>query len=164
GGRDLLDGALRLVVVGVVEVDVVGAEPLERCVDSRRDVGGGESLELRMPRDLRRDRHAVAVATPGEPAADDLLRFAAHVSVHPRGVRVGRVDVVATGCHERIKHGVRGLLVAGPAEGVAAEGEGEGVREGVAHAPIVAGEAGYAIPARLVLAPTAAACESRGLP
>ena len=80
--------------------------------------------------DLGGDHHVGAVAARSHPLAEDPLGLAIGVAVGPYGVEVGGVDEVAAGGDERVEHRERRLAVRGPAEGVAAQVEGEDVDVG----------------------------------
>ncbi|KPC74243.1 hypothetical protein ADL26_11585, partial [Thermoactinomyces vulgaris] len=94
GGDGLLERRVRVVEVGVVYVDGVGAEALEGGFGGGFDVRSGEALELGVLGDLGGDED-VLVAVLGEPGADDGLGLAAGVAGGPGGVGVGGVDEVA---------------------------------------------------------------------
>ena len=58
---------LVVVVMGVVEIDVVGVEPCQGGIDSSRDVLSGQPPELGVGGHLRRDEDVVATAALLEP-------------------------------------------------------------------------------------------------
>jgi hypothetical protein len=86
---------LRVVVVGVVQIDAVGLQPGKRGIGPVVDGFRGQAAELRVAADLRRDHDGVPVSARLRPLADDRLRLPAGVPGHPRRVRVGCVDEVA---------------------------------------------------------------------
>jgi hypothetical protein len=90
--------------VRVVEVDRLDAESAQRRLGGGADGTRGESAEVGVLADLRRDGHALWLPV-GEPRADDRLALAAAVAGHPGAVRVGGVDEVAAACAERVEHG-----------------------------------------------------------
>ena len=77
GADGVLDGGLRVDPVLVVQVDVVGAEPLQRPLDCGADVrraaveDAGAATGVRDDAELRRQHHLVAAALDGP--ADQLL-------------------------------------------------------------------------------------------
>jgi hypothetical protein len=111
--------------VRVVEVDRVDAEPAEAGLDAAADAVARRALRGLVRADLGGDDEVVGAATRREPAADDLLGLAAGVAGLPRGVDVGGVDEVAARCDVGVEELERGGLVGGPAEDVAAEGQGQ---------------------------------------
>jgi two-component system OmpR family sensor kinase len=133
-GDRLLQRGLLVVLVRVVQVDVVGAEPLERVVDRRPDDRAGRAAAGAELADLRGDHDVRAVAAGRHPAADRRLGLAALVAVTPLGVDVRGVDEAAAGLGERVQDGERGLLVRGPAEHVAAQVQRQDVQVGGADA------------------------------
>jgi hypothetical protein len=80
---DLLHRHFRPVEVGVVEVDVVGAEAPEGRVGGGLDGGGRQALELRMLADLGGDHDVRAIAAGPGPLADDGLGLTAGVALEP---------------------------------------------------------------------------------
>ena len=63
----VLDLLVVVVVMGVVEIDVVGVEPHQGGIDSSRDVLSGQPPELGVGGHLRRDEDVVAMAAFLEP-------------------------------------------------------------------------------------------------
>jgi hypothetical protein len=110
-----------VVEVGVVQIDVVGSQALERRIRSATDVVGGQAAELRVLAHLRGEHHIVAIAARFEPLADDPLRVATAVARHPRRIAVGGVDEVAAGGRVIVEDGEGCVAVGRPAEHVAAE-------------------------------------------
>ncbi len=91
GGQCLLDGRAGVVAVDLIEVHVVGSQPLEAGIDGRAHVLAAQApvvgaLPHRVE-DLRGQHDVLAVALEGR--ADDLLASSARV-------HVGRVDEVDT--------------------------------------------------------------------
>ena len=101
----LVERRVRIVGVGVVEVDVVGLQALERLVDGDADVAGRQSraVGLALPT-LVASTTDVAVAARGEPLADHRLGLAADVAGRERGVGVGGVDEVAARRDVGVEH------------------------------------------------------------
>ena len=132
GGKRFFEGRVGVVEVGVVEIDVVGLQSLERVLAGRGDVLRRKSLALGMLRDLGRDHDLVAVAAALHPVADDRLRLTACVAGNPGRVGVGRVDEVAARLGIGVEHLERLRFVCGEAEDVAAEVEGEDAEFGTA--------------------------------
>ena len=126
----LLDRRHAVGTVVLVEVDPVGLQPPQRCLDRLADVGartaGGLAVAEVVP-ELRREHDLVAPA--GERAADDLLA-AAPVAVDVRGVeeRDARVE-------RGVDHRARSLLVDPAAEVVAAEADDGHLEIGAAEPP-----------------------------
>ena len=91
----VLDGRVRVDPVLVVQVDVVGAEPLERALDRGADVrraaveDAGAAAGVRDEAELRRHHHLVAAALDGP--ADELL--VGEGAVDLGGVEVGDAQV-----------------------------------------------------------------------
>ncbi|GAB2927732.1 hypothetical protein GCM10027028_28040 [Streptomyces sundarbansensis] len=130
GGDDLLDRNGLVVEVRVEEVDVVGAEPAQRCLCRALDGAGRQAPERGVGTGLGGDDDVGPVGAGGEPLADDGLGLTAPVALDPGGVRVGGVDDVAAGRDVGVQDGEGLFLVRRPAEDVAAEGEGEDLEAG----------------------------------
>src|SRR5215467_15793298 len=73
--------------------------------------------------DLGGDDQIVAAAPPGQPAADDRLRFAAFTAVGPLWVGIGGIDEVPARAGISVEDREGCFLVGGPAEHVAAQAE-----------------------------------------
>ena len=118
----LLERRRFVVPVGLVEVDRVHLQPVERPLDGLQDVRAGQALLARhhFEADLGGEDDAVAVAGRLQPPPDDRLRLAAGVTGCPRRVDVGGVDQVAAAGDERVEDAERPRLVDGPAEHVPA--------------------------------------------
>ncbi len=123
GADDVGDRDGLVVEVGVEQVDAVGAEAAQGGFGGGPDGGGRQPFVLRVGAQLGGGDHVVAPAALGEPAADQGLRFAARVALHPRAVRVGGVDEVAAALGEGVQDVERVGLVGGPAEDVPAQAE-----------------------------------------
>ena len=91
----LLDGGARVHAVLVVQVDVVGVEPLQRALDGQADVLGAAVEAARAVAavqdraELRRDHHLVPAT--GERASEQFLVQVR--PVHLRGVEQGDAEV-----------------------------------------------------------------------
>ena len=137
----LLERRVLVVEVGVVEVDAVGPEALERGPRLALDVVGAQVADrAAAAADLRGEDDRVARAALGHPAPDDRLRAAVLDEIGVRGV-----DEVAArrqvGVEDR--EGLR--LVRGPAEHVGAEAQREDVEVGASeggHGPHASEAAG----------------------
>lgn len=76
----LLDGGVRVDAVLVIEVDVVGSEPLERAFDSRLDIAGaavddsGAAAGVRDQTELRRDDDIIAPPLTALPTISSLWK------------------------------------------------------------------------------------------
>ena len=83
----LFDWHVRIRPVRLIQIDVVGAEPLEAGVGARDDLGGCAvarlSLRSRHPAELRREHDVVASCT--ERRAQELLRFPAAIEIGGKG-------------------------------------------------------------------------------
>ena len=146
GRERLLQRRLRIIAVGVVEVDALNPEPLQGPLNAAADHLAGEPGQLLRHADLGRDYEPLAVGARGQPAADDALR-AAEAAGAVAAVDVGGVDEVAATLHVRVEDRKRALLVECPAEHVSPKTQREYVEVGVAETcdrPRVAG-AGVAI-------------------
>src|SRR6185437_4963918 len=122
---------LEVVEVGVIEVDRLDPEPLQRGVGSGVDRLRPQVVEAGEFPDLGRDDELVAL--PGsrrQPFADDRLRLAAAVAGSPRHIDVGGVDEVAAGGDVGVEHREGLVAGGGPAEDVAAEAETEDIEIG----------------------------------
>ena len=122
----LLERRRGVVAMRLVEVDVVGLQPLQRVLDGAHDVGpAARPLLIRrhLHAALGGDDHLRAVAAGLEPVADDGLALAAAVAGLPSRIDVGGVDAVEAGADKGVEQRERGLLVRRPAEHVAAEDE-----------------------------------------
>ncbi len=127
-------------VVHLVEVDVVGLQPLEAGVARPADVERRELALVRplphVPVELGGDDHLLAPAPAlGEPAPDDLLGRAAALGA---AVDVGRVEEVDPGVERRVHDGERRRLVGlgtevHGAQAEAADGEAGAAEVCVAH-------------------------------
>jgi len=109
----LRDRCRRIGLVEVVEVDVIGPEPLERAVDRATDVRSRPIARPVAPAELRRENDLVATAL------EDLAKEAlapASVAVDLRGVEERDTDVDG-----RVDDRPRGRDVEAPAEVVAAQ-------------------------------------------
>ncbi len=103
----------------LIEVDIVGPEPLQAGVDLGENMLAAEPEAVRpscrgivgAEAHLGRD-HQVVAALAREPAAEDLLRSA-------EAVDIGGVDEIAAGLDETVEHFPAERLV-----GLAAEGHG----------------------------------------
>jgi hypothetical protein len=129
GHGDLVDFVI--VAVGVVDVDVVGAQATQGIVDAVADIRGVESRVLGVLADLRRDDHLVTVAAGLHPFADDRLGFAAGVAVDPGRVRIGCVDEVSAGLGVGVEDREALIPIRAPAEGIASQLEGVDVKIGI---------------------------------
>ena len=121
----LLERRLLIVVVHVVQVDIVGLQPVEGGVRLAADI---VRPQVPVPgvtpaADLRGEHDLVAVAALFQPAPDERLGPAVLDQV-----RVGGVDEVAARLGIGVEHGARLLLVGGPPEHVAAQAEGKDVQ------------------------------------
>ncbi len=146
GGNEALVGAQGLlmrrrgvVLVGLVEIDAIGLQALQRALHRLDDVRRGKTATARshVHADLGGEHDLVALAALGEPGADDGLGLTAFVAGHPARIHVRRVDGVEPGVDERVQDAVAHGLVRGPAEYVAAEhhgGDGDGGLSKWAHA------------------------------
>jgi hypothetical protein len=112
---------------GVVEVDVVALEPLERLGHRGADVRPRQTLPVGLAAHLGGQHDVGPVAAGGEPVAEHGLRLAALVARREGRVGIGAVDEVAAGRHVGVEHVERLTLVGGPSEHVAAEAESEHV-------------------------------------
>src|SRR5699024_1185163 len=121
GHGDLIDFVI--VAVGVVDVDVVGAQATQGIVDAVADIRRVEASVLGVHADLRRDDHLVTVAAGLHPFADDRLGFAAGVSVDPGRVRIGCVDEVPAGLGVGVEDSEALIPIRAPAEGIASQVE-----------------------------------------
>ncbi len=127
--NDVVLRHLGVVAVGVVEVDVVGLQALERLVQRRPHVRRREAGPIRLGEDLRRDAHALAHAGAcAQPGTDDALRLSTRVTVDPHRVRVGRVDRRAARLDEGVEHREARRLVGRPPEDVASQHERAEIR------------------------------------
>ena len=126
----LLDRDRLVVVVGVVQVDAVGAQPLERLVQRRLDVRGRQARARRLRADLGGQHDLLAIPARLEPFAEHRLGVAALAALGPGGIGVGGVDEAAAGGDEGVQHGEGRLAVRGPAEGVPAEVQREHLQVG----------------------------------
>ena len=108
-GDGLLERHRLVVEVRVVEVDVVGAEALERGVGGRRMLSAARPLKSGCWLTLVARTTSIAVAARVEPLAEDPLGVAAGVARHPRRVAVGGVDEVAARGGVRVEHVERRL-------------------------------------------------------
>src|SRR5215831_7942166 len=73
--------------------------------------------------DLGGDDQIVGAAPPGQPSADDRLRFAAFTAVGPLRVGVGGIDEVPARADKSVEDREGCFLVGGPAKHVAAQAE-----------------------------------------
>jgi hypothetical protein len=120
-----------VVEVGVVEVDRLDPEPLQRVVGRLADRLRTQVVEAGEFPYLGRDDEVLALAGAGrQPFADDRLRLAAAVAGDARHVDVGGVDEVAAGGGIGVENGEGLVAVGGPAEDVAAEAETEDIEIG----------------------------------
>jgi hypothetical protein len=121
GAQRLLERRLGVVPVPVIQVDVVGLQPLKRGVRLAAD---GVGPQVAVPRvataaDLRGEHDLVAVAAVLQPAPEDRLRPAMLDQIGVRGI-----DEVAARRRVGVEDLARLLLVGGPAEHVAAQADG----------------------------------------
>jgi len=112
---DLVPRRVPVDVVELVDVDVVGLQPLQARVERATDVERREPAVVRpvghVAVQLGREHGALAPpSTRGEPVAHDLLGDA---TPNPRAVHVGRVEevdaVLVGGIHDDVGVGLRGL-------------------------------------------------------
>ena len=97
----------------VVEIDVVGAQALERAFDRRTNGGGRAVARLAAPAELRGEHDLVA------PTVEDLAEEA--LAVAPVPVHLGGVEERDPDVQRGVDHGARGVEVDPAAEVVAAE-------------------------------------------
>ncbi len=114
-----------IVFVGLVEIDVIGLEALERGFDGAEDVGFGESFVLwaHVETDFGGDDDFGTFTGLLEPVADDGFGLAAGMAGHPGGIDIGGVDEGEAGVGEGVEDLEGSGLIDGPAEDIAAEGE-----------------------------------------
>ena len=133
GGGLVSDGDVLVVIMAVEDVDIIGAQAREGVLQCGDDgvvllvVIGCQAAHL------GGQYHLLAGAACREPLAEDALGVAAGAVTDPGGVEVGGVDVGTARLQEGVEHREGGLAVRGPAEGVAAEDEGEGGGDGGGH-------------------------------
>ena len=143
---DLVPAGAPVDVVHLVEVDVVGLQPLQAGVAGPADVQRREPpLVGPVPHvavELGGQDHLLAApAALGEPASDDLLGGAAPLGA---AVDVGRVEKVDSGLQSRVHDGKRGRLIRlGPeihgAQADAADAEAGAAEVGEVHGPNLPG-------------------------
>ena len=120
GAQRLLQRRVGVVPVRVIQIDVVGLQPLERGMRLAADVVGPQvAVRIATAADLRGEHDLVAVAAVFQPAPEDRLRPAMLEQVG-----VGGVDEVAPCRRVGVEDLARLLLVGGPAEHVAAQADG----------------------------------------
>ena len=105
GAQGFLQRGVGIVVVGLVEVDVVGLQALQRVLHRLPDIVGRQALAVRphFLADLGGDDHPVAIAAALQPLADDGLGFAALVARGPARIDVRGVDQLEAGVDEGVE-------------------------------------------------------------
>ena len=116
----LLEGHGLVVEVGVVEVECVDTEALQRRLGGGADVRRGKTCEVGVLADLGRHDDTGGAAR-GEPLADEPFAVPTGVARHPGAVAVGGVDEVAAARDESVEDREGLIAVGRPAEHVAAE-------------------------------------------
>jgi hypothetical protein len=118
--------------VDLVEIDHVGAQPLQAVVAGLDDLGSGQVGTAvahpvhvaRWPGDLGREHHLGAHAGPArEPAAEDALGRAVGLAPHRHRVHLRRVDEVDAARERVVEDRVRSGFVDLLAEGHGAEAD-----------------------------------------
>ena len=110
-----------IVLMSIIEVDRLDAEPGERRIDT---LGDRRLRKAGAVAHLGRDQHAAMAAATLQPLADDRFRFAAAIAGHPGRIDVGRVDHHAARFGEAIEDAEAVLArFHRPAEDIAAEHE-----------------------------------------
>ena len=101
----LLHGGLRIVLMGLVEIDVIGLQPPERSLDRLAHIGARQALLPLAHRhaELRRDDDLVAIAARLHPFADDRLQLATMVVRHPTRIDIGGVDEIEASIEKGIE-------------------------------------------------------------
>ena len=88
----LVERRLEVVAVALIEVDVVGAQARERCVDLLEDLFARQSVVVGVHREVQLRREDVRVAgARGQHLPEELLRAAGRV--HVRGVDEVDADI-----------------------------------------------------------------------
>jgi hypothetical protein len=95
GGQRLLERHRRVVAVERQQIDVLGAQPLQRRIDRPQDRVGTEAEGIRVLAHLGRDHEMVALLRAAQPRADHHLAPTA-------GVVVGRADEIAADPDEEV--------------------------------------------------------------
>ena len=129
--------------MGEVKVDIVGLQPLQRRFHGLFDPLGAEACLLAaiVKTDLGDDYRIFALhARLLQPFADDRLGLAAHMSVHPGGIDIRRVDGVEPGVEKGVEQRKGSLLIRCPAEHVTAENDRGDGEAGAAEASFFHGE------------------------
>src|SRR4051795_12999368 len=117
-----------MVAVEGEQVDVPGAEPLERRRHRAEDARAPEAGSIRMPPDLRGDDDPLALRMPIQPGTDHDLAASARVVV-------GGADERASGGMELVEDIDRGLEARSPAEDRAVDAVREHADAGRAELP-----------------------------
>src|SRR6185312_895717 len=130
----LVDRRVRIVAMRLIEIDVLGIQPLQRALHRTQDVLLGQAGFPRrhFHAHLGGDDHPVADVPPPQPVADDALRLAALVAGYPERIRIRGVDEVESGRDKGIEHPEGGRLVRGPPEDIAAESQRANLQPGSA--------------------------------
>ncbi|MGY4318905.1 hypothetical protein ACVWW1_008232 [Bradyrhizobium sp. JR3.5] len=123
-----------IVLMGLVEIDVVGLQPPQRVLDGARDVVRlqADIAASHVHADLGGEDDAVAVAAHLHPLADDRLGLAAVMARHPARIDVGRIEERQSMLQHGVEQAKRRRLVHRPAEHIAAEAEGRDGEAGTA--------------------------------
>ncbi len=109
--------------MGLVEVDAVGLQALEGCLDGLLDVFRGETLfaVTHVHADFGRDNHSVALAAAREPFAEDGFGFASDMAGDPSRIDIGGVDEIQAGIVGGVEEAEGIAFIHGPAEDVSAQ-------------------------------------------
>ena len=123
GFQRFLQRRLRIVRVGLIQIDVVRLQPSQRILHRTQDIRLREPLLARahLLSDLRGDEDLLPVPASLQPFAENIFGFAALVTRDPRGVDVRRVDQIAAAGGERVQQPERRFFIRGPSEDVASQ-------------------------------------------
>ena len=121
--KALTQWCLRVIFVGVIEVDMVSLKPREGVIT------GGDYVLSREPGPFRqfchfgRDDYRISIAMPLHPIPDDGLALATHISIFPFRVNICRIDEISAMHGVGIEY-IKGFGFSGaPSEDIASKAE-----------------------------------------
>ena len=90
--------------MGIVKIDVIGLQTVQRIVTGSNDVFRGQTRTAIEFGDLGRDHNRVSVPTFLLPIADDALRLSTRMPLDPLGIHICGIDKIPSIADEMIEH------------------------------------------------------------